>query len=83
MLGFAVNPGADAVYFVAIFDHPKDAPQHVVARWNASIAGGVVAARIAGYYETIDQARADVPAGAVRFMPMIGDPPNLVESWML
>lgn len=62
----------------AIYDHPRDYPDHfVVRRW----VGDVPTCDFA-IADTLDAARAEVPDGLYRIPCQIADDPVLVEVWL-
>ena len=85
------NDKADATYHPAspdsitmwcIYDHPSDHPNHFVVReWK--VEGGInIIPDDAALFDTLEAARASLPAGVTRFNAMVEDDPVIVEVWM-
>lgn len=72
------------ITFWVIYDHPKDFPTEFVGRRQHIDSKGQL------FFDndlfargpTIEDVRAKVPAGCVRFEPMGEDDPVIVETWM-
>lgn len=76
-----------AIRVVAISENPSDFPGRFVARLF-EVRGGHDAAAIVpidpplGVALSLDEARAFVPSGLVRFPPDPDDDPAIVEVWL-
>lgn len=83
--GFIEHLDASDIIFLTLYARPEDAPEFVVMRASLvrSGSGEPIPAAFAGYYNSADQARDDVPIWGKRFAPMEGDPANMIETWML
>lgn len=66
-----------------IYDHPRDFPDHIVMRpqW-AMRSGEVRAARVGGLYDSVGEARADLPPGLAHLMRHHDDDPAILETWI-
>ena len=71
----------DRLCFWVITDHPSDFPAHICMRRQYAGADGVIHDRIAGLYDSLDDARADVPDGLCCIGRWTEDDPVIVESW--
>lgn len=71
------------VCFLVVTRKPGDFPDHIAVRAQISLPGHVLHGRFAGLYETIDEARVDIPDGALRFDRQPEDDPAIAEIWML
>ncbi|HET8727599.1 MAG TPA: hypothetical protein VFO41_08835 [Alphaproteobacteria bacterium] len=66
-----------------IYDHPRDFPNHVVMRQQWAMRSGEVrAARVGGLYDSVVEARADLPLGLAHLMRHPDDDPAIVETWI-
>jgi hypothetical protein len=66
-----------------IYDHPTDAPAHVVLRrWEFVDDPPYLQPRECSMHPTIEAARAYVPLGLVRFPRDPNDDPKIVESYL-
>jgi hypothetical protein len=66
-----------------IYDHPTDYPDGWPVREFAIVPGGSVAGPILGVGDTLDNARALVPAAADTRLPRVpGDDSKIVETWV-
>jgi hypothetical protein len=65
-----------------VYERPSDFPDHYVVRmhWVHSRGGG--AAMIGGLYVSLEEARADVPPGCVRFGRDACADPVILETWL-
>ena len=75
------RPGAPLELFV-IYDHPLDYPGHfVVRRWYGDKRGCAPTSDFA-IADTLEAARAEVPAGLHRIPHQSGEDPVIAETWL-
>ena len=75
----------DGVSFFTIFERPRDYPNHFVVRRfdvHASLAGVVLPCGNPSLADSLEAARAAVPAGCANVGREPGDDAKIVESWM-
>ena len=68
---------------LVITDHPLDFPDHFCIRAQIPYMGEILYGRFAGLYDSLDEAREDIPVTAVRLPRSAGDDSVIVESWVL
>jgi hypothetical protein len=71
----------ESICFWVIFKRPDDFPNHYVLRRQYATRGAVVPDPIAGLYNTIEEARFDIPDGLLRLPRDPADYLAIVESW--
>lgn len=71
-----------AVSLWVIYDHPRDHPAHFVVRRWVMVNGHLVATHEHTLRLTLEDARADVPAGLYRTARAMNDDPKIVETWL-
>lgn len=64
-----------------IYDHPVDYPNHFVARLFVIKAGDVRPTQVVITHEYLEHLRALLPKGLTCLPSVIGDEPNIIESW--
>lgn len=72
----------DALVCWVIFDRPSDFPAHCVVRRHLVRGGDVVIDPVGCLCGSLEEARAQVPAGLVRFLRDRGDALSIVETWI-
>jgi hypothetical protein len=68
-----------------VYDHPPDFPDHVVVRRQFVTQHSttpITSANIGGVYDTLNDARADIPLGHVCIGRFPDDDPVIVETWI-
>lgn len=65
-----------------IYVHPLDFPEHYAVRMWVVVEGAVVHMPIAGLYDTLEEARFDIPVGLYQVDRDPDDDPVIVESWL-
>jgi hypothetical protein len=65
----------------AIYDHPRDFPEHFVVREWLVAKGLVVPMQEYALASTLDEARAEIPPGMVLIPRFENDDPKIVEVW--
>lgn len=66
-----------------IYQHPEDYPKHYAVRqWWLTTQGNLVYRATAVLCETIEEAREQIPQGAILFPREDGDDPVIAETWM-
>jgi len=73
---------ADGIWGWTIYDHPADYPDNVVVRGWRVENGLAVAFEDVVIVDTIDEARAAIPAGLRPIPRVASDDPVIVESWI-
>lgn len=78
-----MNEDLDVLYGWTIYWHPSDFPQHFAVRmWWIPEAGVVTMHPTACLCLSLDEAREQVPAGAIRLAREEGDDPVIVETYL-
>ena len=65
-----------------ITERPSDFPRHYVVRQWLIEPGSMRPRRIGCLFDSLEAARASMPAGAVCMARQPGDDPVIVESWL-
>jgi len=65
----------------AIYDHPKDNPEHFVVRRWESTAKGIIPQE-ATLHDSLEEARASLPEGLWNLGRYDRDDPKIVEVWI-
>ena len=66
-----------------VYERPTDYPNAYVVRRFEIRPGGPEAGRLLGVVDTLEQARALIPASADARLPRAADdPPQVVETWV-
>ena len=65
-----------------IYRHPIDFPQHIAVRqwWVSDL--GLVHRPIVVLCDSVEEAREQIPAGAICFVREDEDDPSIYETWM-
>jgi hypothetical protein len=66
----------------AIYDHPRDYPDHFVVREWRAIDGQPVPSEDCWLAQTLEDARALIPSGFYCIGRWAGDDPVIVEVWI-
>lgn len=75
--------GPDAFCIWVVYGQPSDFPDHVVIRRQyATRSGEVIAEPIAALYDTLDQARADLPLDLACLLRHPDDDAAIIETWI-
>ena len=75
---------AQTLWFCVIYDDPSDFPGHVVMRTQCpSSLNDVATAPYCGVYESVEEARKDVPKSGVNIGRYEQDDSKIVEVWLL
>ena len=76
-----MNIGLD---MITIYKDPKDFPGMIVTRWwfVSALGGRPRMHPYVSYYDSVDEARADMPCTAVCIQPDWVDDPCIVETWI-
>lgn len=70
------------IFMYTIFNAPEDHPDHFVMRRFHIVPGDVVPEYTAGLYGSLEEARADIPAGCVNVGRDPRDTGSTVETWV-
>lgn len=63
----------------AIYDHPKDYPDHfVVRKWIGEIPEEFLHCKV----DTLSEAQASIPKGYTKVLPHKDDDPVIIETWI-
>lgn len=65
-----------------ICKHPLDFPEHYTLRAQWAMTTGVFIHHVCGLYNTLEEARFDVPEGLAYFPPWEGDDYTIVETYL-
>lgn len=69
--------------FYVITANPSDFPgKHVVRRWRFQVFSSRPDVEPHAVVDTLDEARASIPAGRSRFRRAPADDPVIVETWL-
>ena len=68
--------------FWVITKRPKDFPKHYCMRRQWVFPARIVHAPVAGLYNTLEEARFDIPDGLYRMARDPNDDPVIVECWL-
>jgi hypothetical protein len=78
----ASTAAAQVLPMWTIYDHPRDMPEHWVARrWEVSGTGGVATPEVLTA-DTLEALRAQLPPDLCRMPRQPGDDPTIVEVWL-
>ncbi len=76
-------PDGTALTVWVIYDHPLDYPQGYVLRAQYAMEDQTVKVdTVAWFASNPDDLRAIVPMGYTKLMPMQGDDPAILETWI-
>jgi len=77
-----MDEGDEVLVGWTIYSHPADFPRHIAVRqwWVSDM--GLVHRPIVTLCETLDEAREQIPAGAICFPRDPDDDPVVTETWM-
>jgi hypothetical protein len=78
----AFQASGEALCMWVVFGCPRDFPEHIAVRRQAIFRSEIVHAPFAGLYESLEEARADLPAGLVCLPRFPEDDPAIVEVWL-
>lgn len=68
---------------IALYNSPKDFPGKIVTRrWEIRKYSREPIPMEAHTFETVEQARASIPAGLRCIAPLPGEDPILIETWL-
>ena len=73
---------APRIWAYTIYDHPVDYPEHFAVRAWMIEEGSVTAYELIGVADTLEDARALIPAGRHLVPRTAEDFPVIVESWV-
>ncbi len=74
---------ADRLGIWAIYDRPRDYPEHVVARFWEAVNGHPRPAPIVCIYSHVLAARQDMQRKGLAYMARVpGDDPAILETWL-
>lgn len=77
------SPREDILTIWTVYENPRDYPGKFVVRAYDVCAGGAVAARLeCTVRDSLDEARAAVPAGLYWMNRNPVDDPTIVETWL-
>jgi len=71
----------DSLCMWVVYGFPRDFPEHIAVRRQAVCRGAIITASFAGIYESLQEARADLPEGLVCLPRFPEDDPSIVEVW--
>lgn len=72
----------DGLSMWTVYDHPKDFPQHYVARCFIVDAVGVTPTGVVLFANTLEELRAILPRDLYRMRRFEQDDANIVEVWL-
>jgi hypothetical protein len=72
----------ETLCFWVITRRPLDFPEHYAMRRQLVLKGRIAFAQFAGVYDTLEEARKDIPQGLYCLGRDPNDDPVIVESWI-